>query len=425
MKSWVKCVVTMKKLYQSKNIDDLEIDNYLRNSNIPQLSPIEKETCEFFPSIDECKEAVLNMKPNKSPGLDGLTGEFYKYFWDSISELFYDALIEIFQKGELSFSQRLSVLTLIHKKDDKKLLKNYRPLSLTNTDYKIIAFIFARRLQDIINKIINPNQSAYIRGRYIGANARLILDIFEYCENFYQDGILLFLDFEKAFDSIEWNFLYKTLNRFNFGQNFIKWVKILYTNPIFRTKNNGWLSKTVSMQRGIRQGCPVSALLYILVAEVLAIKIKENDNICGFSLPNMTNEIKSVQHADDLTMTLKNIDSLKHGLETIKSFCLHAGSKINISKTECILLGTLKNAFNDINGIKVNTSSIKCLGIYMGHDKVECYNKNWMKVYDNMEKLFESWKKKETYNFWKMLCSKYSCNYIETYIFGNGIKYSR
>ena len=129
---------------------------------------------------------------------------------------------------------------------------NSRSIALTNTDYKIIAFIFARRLQDIINKIINPNQSAYIRGRYIGANARLILDISEYCENFYQDGILLFLDFEKAFDSIEWNFLYKTLNKFNFGQNFIKWVKILFINPIFCTKNNGWLSKTVSMQRGIR-----------------------------------------------------------------------------------------------------------------------------------------------------------------------------
>ena len=103
-----------EKLYQSKSIDDLEIDNYLSNSNIPQLSPTEKETYDFFPTIDECKEAVLNMKPNKSPGLDGLTGEFYKYFWDSISELFYDALIEIFQKGELSFSLRLSVLTLIH-----------------------------------------------------------------------------------------------------------------------------------------------------------------------------------------------------------------------------------------------------------------------------------------------------------------------
>ena len=118
---------------------------------------------------------------------------------------------------------------------------------------------------------------------------------------------------------------------------------------------------SIKDQRGIRQGCPVSALLYILVSEILAIKIKENNNIQGFSLPNMLSEIKSVQHADDLTMILKNIESLIHGIETIKSFCLHAGSKINISKTECILLGRLKGTFDNIDGIKVNTSSIKCL----------------------------------------------------------------
>ena len=390
-----------ENLYTSKNINDHDIDNYLNQCDIPKLSQIDKELCDFFPTLMECKEAVFNMKTNKSPGIDGLTGEFYKHFWNSIATLFYDALGEIFQNGELSFSQRLSVLTLIHKKDDKKDLKNYRPLSLTNTDYKIIAFIFARRLQKIINKLINPNQSAYIKGRYIGSNARLILDIYEYCENFNNDGILLFLDFEKAFDSVEWNFLYKTLENFNFGNNFIKWMKILYTNPIFRTKNNGWLSKTVNMQRGIRQGCPVSALLYILVSEILALKIKENNNIQGFSLPNMISEIKSVQHADDLTMILKNIESLIHGIETIKSFCLHAGSKINISKTECILLGRLKGTFDNIDGIKVNTSSIKCLGIYVGHDKEECYNKYWMKVYGNIEKLFESWKKRKLTIFGK------------------------
>ena len=88
-------------------------------------------------------------------------------------------------------------------------------------------------------------------------------------------GILLFLDFEKAFDSIEWDFLFKTLEKFNLGCNFIKWTKILYTNPIFKTKNNGWLSKTCPMTRGIRQGCPLAALLFLFVAEILAIKIKK------------------------------------------------------------------------------------------------------------------------------------------------------
>ena len=139
-------------------------------------------------------------------------------------------------------------------------MKNYRPISLTNTDYKIIAFVFARRLQTIIDKLISNSQTAYVKGRFIGLNARLILDIFDFCEENNCDGILLFLDFEKAFDSVEWNFLVKSLVKFNFGPEFIAWIKILYCNPIFRIKNNGWVSRTCNMSRGIRQGCPISAL---------------------------------------------------------------------------------------------------------------------------------------------------------------------
>ena len=88
------------------------------------------------------------------------------------------------------------------------------------------------------------------------------------------DGILLFLDFEKAFDSVEYNFfMFKTLEKFNFGEQFINMIKLLYNQPVFKIKNNGWISKTCEMKQGIRQGCPVSVLLFILVAEILAIKI--------------------------------------------------------------------------------------------------------------------------------------------------------
>lgn len=166
---------------------------------------------------------------------------------------------------------------------------------MTNTDYKIIAFIFARRLQKVIDEYISNEQTAYIKGRFIGTNARLILDIFEYCENNNQEGLLLFLDFEKAFDSVEWNFLFKTLETFNFGTNFINWIKILYKNPIFRLKNNGWISRTCQMHRGIRQGCPISALLYLFVAEILSDKIKNNGLINGFTVKNLEKEIKNIQ----------------------------------------------------------------------------------------------------------------------------------
>ena len=99
--------------------------------------------------------------------------------------------------------------------------KNYRPISLTNVDYKIFAHVLANRLQKLAKRIINRDQSAYIKERYIGENACFILDIFEYYENNDMDGILLFLDFEKAFDSVEYNFMFKTLEKLNFGEQFI------------------------------------------------------------------------------------------------------------------------------------------------------------------------------------------------------------
>lgn len=130
----------------------------------------------------------------------------------------------------MAFSQRLSLITLLFKKKgDPPNLNNYRPISPTNTDYKIIAFIFANRLQNILDKIIHINQSAYIKGRNIALNARLIVDIFDYYEENDLESILLFLDFQKAFDSVEWNFMLEVLKKFNFGKNFLKWINI-YTN---------------------------------------------------------------------------------------------------------------------------------------------------------------------------------------------------
>ena len=178
-------------------------------------------------------------------------------------------------------------------------------------------------------------------------------------------------------------------------------MKILYKNPVFRLKNHGWISKTCNMNRGIRQGCPISALLYIFVAEILAQKINVNENIHGFKTNNMDREVKNIQHADDLTVALRDERSMKNTIDTINEFCLHAGSKVNLAKTECILLGNLKGLYNEIHGVNVSIKAIKVLGIYIGHDKIDCYANNWTKVYNDMQKLFESWKRRKLTIFGK------------------------
>ena len=264
------------KLYSSTDPKSLDIENYLEKLNLYHtLSETDSESCEGLITKEECEKALAKMKGNKSPGLDGLSTEFYKTFWNELSDLIVDSFNEAFENGMLSDSRNISVLSLIFKKGDTSKIKNYRPISLTNTDYKLLAHVLANRLHKILHNIISHDQTGYMKKRYIGNNVHKVLDTIEYLNRTNNSGILLMLDFEKAFDTVEWPFLFKVLEKFNFGNQFIKWIKILYKNPYTTIKNNGWLSDKFPLKRGIRQGCPVSALLFILLVEVLAIKLKK------------------------------------------------------------------------------------------------------------------------------------------------------
>ena len=134
--------------------------------------------------------------------MDGLTAEFYQTFWHYIGLFLVKVYNECFDDEVLSSSQRSSILSLIHKKGDTVKLSNYRPISITNTDYKIIAFVLAARIQLVLDKIISTDQAGYVKKRFIGQNIRLIQDVLEHAKNNRRSGIMLFLDFEKALDSL-------------------------------------------------------------------------------------------------------------------------------------------------------------------------------------------------------------------------------
>ena len=137
--------------------------------------------------------------------------------------------------------------------------------------------------------------------RYIGSNIRLLSDIMEFSDSKKNPGILLFVDFEKAFDTLEWSFILKTLEAFNFGDNFRKWVSVLYNNAQSSIMNGGFMTNYFEISRGVRQGCPLSPSLFILAVELLALKIRQNPNCRGIQLPN-DREVKISQFADDTTV---------------------------------------------------------------------------------------------------------------------------
>ena len=166
------------------------------------------------------------MEPEKTPGTNGLPAEFYKVFWRDISSTLIDALNYAYETGQLSITQRRGVIKLIPKKDaEPYFIKNWRPLTLLNCNYKIAAKAIAGRLKFFLPNLINSDQTGFVKGRFIhvGENIRLLQSIISYAKEKNMPGLLLFLDFEKAF---EWTFIKKTLSHFGFGTSLIPWFTI-------------------------------------------------------------------------------------------------------------------------------------------------------------------------------------------------------
>jgi hypothetical protein len=370
------------------------------------LSDADRCFCDQELKVQEFDGVIKKLKLDKSPGDDGLTNNFYIKFWDKLKYLYFNMIKECYTEGELSISMKRVIVALLFKKGETWLLKNYRPISLTNADYKILAFVLADRLQKVINIIIDDDQTAYIKKRFIGNSARNIIDVMEYCENFNHNGILLCLDFEKAFDSLEWSFLFTVLKNYNFGPYFIRWVEILYKKPILHFKNNGWISRKIEPSRGIRQGCPVSALLFILSVEILAIKIRNSENIKGLEIPGSRKSIKLKQYADDTTLILRDECSIQHAIECVDEFGRLAGLIMNKNKTIGILLGPMKGKNIDNKEISFTSDAVRCLGIYLGHDKTECYRKNWLDKLKFFEQTLERWRRRKLTLFGKIVMLK-------------------
>ena len=225
----------------------------------------------------ECYKALKHMDNGKSPGSDGFTCEFYKFFWDYIKQNVVESINYGFEKHQLSICQRRGIIILVPKKDKlTNLLCNLRPISLLNTDYKIATKAIAKRLEAVLPLVINADQTGYIKRRYNGENVRLISDIISYTAAKNLPRLAIFLDFEKAFDSIEWNFLFKALDKLNFGPDFKNWVRTFYCNITSCVTNNGYASDFFNLERGVRQGCPLSGILFVLGIEILALAIKKN-----------------------------------------------------------------------------------------------------------------------------------------------------
>ena len=235
--------------------------------------------------MEECRQILKTFSNGKSPGEDGFTVEFYVQFFEFFAPDLLASLNAAYLHGEMPVSQRRGVITLIPKDDPSLLeLSNCRPITLLNVDYKIASKAIASRIKNVLPTLIHSDQSGFMKDRFIGQNIRLINDILEQTELQNVPGILLQLDFRKAFDTVEWPLIQQTLLKFNFGDSIKCWVQTFYCNAESSVLINGLNTKQIPLSRGVRQGCPLSPYLFILVAEILASKIRHDKTVQGITL---------------------------------------------------------------------------------------------------------------------------------------------
>ena len=387
-----------ESIYQSKENDNNNSQEsiFFKAENITPLSLDDQKLCDGPITEAESINAINGFKKDKTPGNDGFSAEFYKFCWPELRTEMLASFHFAFQTGSLSISQCRGVIALIPKKDkDKSLLENLRPISLLNAEYKILTKIIAKRIEKVLPKIINPNQTGYVKGRFIGDNIRLIQDayVMSLTKNANMPGIAIFLDFRKAFDTIEWNYLLSALRLFNFGPDIQKWIEVIYHNVSSCVLNNGHASPFFQLHRGVRQGCPLSGLLFVIGIELLAGALQKDNSIKGVNIGKK--EIKLSQFADDTTVFVSDQASVSNLIELLCKFKHVSGLEINTTKTEAMWLGAWRNRPDTPYKFKWPQEPIRALGVFFSYNSDDANNLNFGEKISNLEKTLNSWKRRK------------------------------
>ena len=272
---------------------------------------------------------------------------------------------------------------MLKKRDkDKKFIENWRPISLLKTDMKIISKVLSTRIKGVLPYLISSNQTAYVKNRSISDSGRLVSDILEIAKTLALEGFLVTIDIEKAFDSVNHCFLLQILRKFGFGIDFVSWIKTILKNQESCIINGGKTTKYFKLERGARQGDPISAYLFILVLEIFFIFVKNNPKVKGLNM--FKHEFLYTAYADDTTFFLKDRNSIIELMNELNIFSNISGLKPNKTKCEIAGIGVLNGVQVALCGMKcvnLNNKSVKILGVDFSYNKNLEQDKNFLNIF--------------------------------------------
>ncbi|CAM2114048.1 unnamed protein product [Caretta caretta] len=299
---------------------------------LPTVSVGNRDRLELPLTLAEFSEALRRMPTNKSPGMDGLTVEFYRAFWDILGPDLVTVWAESLQSGVLPLSCRRAVLALLPKKGDLRDLRNWRPVSLLSTDYKIVAKAISLRLGSVMADVVLPDQTYTVPGRSIFDNLFLVRDLLELGR---RDG--LFLDQEKAFDRVDHGYLLSTLQAFGFGPQFVSFLRVLYASAECLVRLNWTLTEPVSFGRGVRQGCPLSGQLYALAIEPFLCLLRRR--MTGLVLREPELRLVLSAYTDDVLLVVQDPGDLARAEACQAIYSAASSARVNWVKSSGLAVG--------------------------------------------------------------------------------------
>ena len=375
------------KLYEKNENVSIDDQNFFLSKIDKFLTREQKDTLDKTLELDELEKALKEANATKTPGYDGLPYEFYDTFWHLIGKEYLEVVNFCLNVSKsLPFSQRTSIIALIYKKNEKHFLKNWRPINLLCCDYKILSKAIANRLKEVLDTVLSENQTCSVPGRQITQNLRYIRDAIFFCDVKKLNGYILSVDQEKAFDMMDRDFVIKIFRKMNFGEKFIQWIEIIFQDNIGRILMNGYISIDFAITRGVRQGCSLSAYVYVIYLQALDCVLSSNAKLIGLPIPGRTSPRTSL-YADDLTLILWDKSKISEVQGIFTKFENATGSKINREKTQGLALGhpNINDLFfDDINW--KNHEGIEILGILFFAQWDKTVDANWSRIYEKMEK---------------------------------------
>jgi reverse transcriptase-like protein len=304
----------------------------------------------------EIHNALKSIPDGKSPGADGFSSQFFKASWHIIGSSVVEAVKDFFNGGIIPEQLNHTIITLLPKKDHPQLASDYRPISCCSVLYKVIAKVLCTRLSSVLPSIIHGNQGAFVKGRLISHNVLLTQELLHTYNWKYgsMDSCMLKLDIQKAFDNVEWSFLFSLLQGLKFPKAFITWIRRCVETASFSLSLNGGYSESFRGRRGVKQGDPLSPLLFVISMEYLSrlVSLAFQQKKLDYHTKCRATRIQCLLFADDLLMFCKaNQKSLQGVKAVLSDFGAVSGLSINPAKSQAYFSRMEQSTIDSLLGI--------------------------------------------------------------------------